>query len=244
MTRVYEHTNYLLICTDSLAPEEHQHLAAHVLISLAGDVCLKINGSSFCGRGIAIPPDALHQVEAYGTKVLVFCFDNTTNVAAKINTTQLFDECVCETAVKLFREFEKSGSRENYEQFEKVIFEQLGVEKAESRVTDERITVAMKEIRKNLSEKITCRSVAERVHLSEGRFLHLFRQSTGMTFAAYVIFQRVLYAYTEMTKGKSITEAAVEAGFYSSSHFADVNKRLFGMSASDFASQWHFEKMA
>ena len=38
--------------------------------------------------------------------------------------------------------------------------------------------------------------------------------------------------YYEIFHGKSITEAAVEAGFSSSAHFADVNRRVFGIAAS------------
>jgi len=54
----------------------------------------------------------------------------------------------------------------------------------------------------------------------------------GMTFAAYRIYQRIMYVYSRMLRGASITEAALEAGFSSSAHFADVNRRVFGISAS------------
>lgn len=65
-----------------------------------------------------------------------------------------------------------------------------------------------------------------------------------MTFAAYLIYQRLMYVYTRMISGMSITESALEAGFYSSSHFADVNRRIFGLSARCIMRNIRFIKVS
>ncbi|MBR6501302.1 MAG: AraC family transcriptional regulator, partial [Firmicutes bacterium] len=75
------------------------------------------------------------------------------------------------------------------------------------------------------------------------RFSHLFKEQVGMTFASYVVYQRILYVYYEILRGRSITEAALEAGFCSSSHFADVNRRIFGISASSIIENLEFIKV-
>ena len=105
------------------------------------------------------------------------------------------------------------------------------------------IVSAMKYIREKGREKITCRETAEAVFLSESRFSHLFRKEAGMTFAAYLIYQRIINVYTGILQGKSITEAALDAGFASSSHFADVNRRVFGISVSDIARDLEYQKV-
>lgn len=64
-----------------------------------------------------------------------------------------------------------------------------------------------------------------------------------MTFAAYLIYQRIMYVYTQMLRDRSITEAALEAGFSSSAHFADVNRRVFGISASTIVHDLEFTKV-
>lgn len=64
-----------------------------------------------------------------------------------------------------------------------------------------------------------------------------------MTFAAYLIYQRILFVYTKIIQGTSITEAAIEAGFSSSAHFADVNRRVFGLTASDTIQDLIFVKV-
>ena len=50
--------------------------------------------------------------------------------------------------------------------------------------------------------------------------------------------------YTEVINGKSITEASLEAGFSSSAHFAETNKRLFGLSAMSIKKDINFCKIA
>ena len=47
-----------------------------------------------------------------------------------------------------------------------------------------------------------------------------------------------------MINGKGITEASIDAGFSSSAHFAEVNKRLFGLSASVIRKDLDFRKIA
>ena len=109
---------------------------------------------------------------------------------------------------------------------------------------DKRIASALTYIRLNIHEQITCSDVANYVFLSEGRFSHLFRKQVGMSFSAYLVYQRIVETYTAIIKGKSITEASIEAGFSSSAHFAQTNKRLFGLSASTITKDLAFYKIA
>ena len=64
-----------------------------------------------------------------------------------------------------------------------------------------------------------------------------------MTFSASVIYQRLMGVYTDLFQGKSITDAALDAGFYSASHFADVNRRVFGLSAGRITDEMLFQKI-
>ena len=115
---------------------------------------------------------------------------------------------------------------------------------AETLPPDTRIERAVTYIQSRLHDKITCEDVAGHIFLSEGRFSHLFKEQIGMTFAAYLIYQRVIKTYTDMINGKSITDASLDAGFSSSAHFAEINKRLFGLSASIVKKNLEFYKIA
>ena len=54
----------------------------------------------------------------------------------------------------------------------------------------------------------------------------------------------ILVTYTEIINGKLITDASIEAGFSSSTHFAETNKRVFGLSANTIKKDLVFYKIA
>ena len=145
--------------------------------------------------------------------------------------------------MKLYTTMVQEGIRDHYKRFETKVLTLFGIADSMPQINDERVISAMNYIRKESSEKISCREVAEVVHLSPGRFSHLFKNRVGMTFAAYVIYQRIMRAYALMLQGKSITEAALMTGFSSSAHFADVNRRVFGISAGVITRDLMFIKV-
>ena len=61
--------------------------------------------------------------------------------------------------------------------------------------------------------------------------------------AAYLIYQRVMNVYSKLFQGKTVTEAAHEAGFSGSAHFADVNRRLFGLPVREITRDVTFVKV-
>ena len=242
---MYEEGNHLLVCAGYSDPELHRHSAAHILISLGGKIDLITENEKRKCKGILIPTGMAHTANTDKNKVLVFLFDNTTSVANQIKIlTVLSDEVVDEIA-KAYYYFEESDkSYSSYRKFIKCVYECTHIKIKENMVMDERIRGALTYIQLNLNEAITCSDVANYVFLSEGRFSHLFKKQVGMSFSAYLVYQRIMATYAEIIKGKSITEAAIKAGFSSSSHFAETNKRLFGLSASTITKDFAFYKIA
>jgi len=243
MTKMYEAINHIFIYTGYAEPIEHCHMAAHIMVAVDGDLKVSAGGSEQRVRGILIPSGVSHMVDTGGKTVLVFLYDSTTNVAREIRAVQGLSEEICERIVTLYSEFEKGNDVSTYAQFEKRVLEQIGITESKGLITDSRIMTAMDYIRTHLSEKITCQEVADFVSLSQGRLSHLFREQVGMSFAAYLVYQRILYVYTQILQGRSITEAAIEAGFSSSGHFADVNRRVFGLAARNITKDLAFIKV-
>lgn len=196
-------------------------------------------------RGIVLPSGITHTANTHKNKVLVFLFDNTTNVANQIRTLSVLSDETVDEIVKAYYCFDKGDkSKFSYGEFLRCVYKCAGIEVTKNIEMDERIEDALTYIQSNLHESITCRDVANYICLSEGRFSHLFRQQVGMTFSAYLIYQRIIKSYTEIINGKSITEASIEAGFSSSAHFAETSKRLFGLSASVIKKDLNFYKIA
>ena len=216
-------------------------MAAHIIISMDGSMKAQCAGAEYLCHGILVPSGISHAVDTQGNAVLVFLYDCTTEVAKQIREVACIPEKVCKEIAEQYADMESASDR--YDGFEQTVLSRLGITGLVANVTDERIQTAMKLIRTKSTEKVTCQDVADAVHLSQSRFSHLFREQAGMTFAAYLIYQRILCVYTQMLQGRSITEAALEAGFSSSSHFADVNRRVFGISANTITHDLEFIKV-
>ena len=216
-------------------------MAAHIIISMDGSMKAQCAGAEYLCHGILVPSGISHAIDTQGNAVLVFLYNCTTEVSKQIREVACIPEEICKEIVQLYADMESVS--DSYYGFEKAVLSRLRITGAAANVTDERVRTAMKFIRANSTEKVTCQEVADAVHLSQSRFSHLFREQVGMTFAAYLIYQRILCVYTQMLQGKTITEAALEAGFSSSAHFADVNRRVFGISASTITQNLEFIKV-
>ena len=230
MTKIYEFKNHILIYTKNLEPSPHCHTAAHIIISMKDKMKIIVNNDEFWCQGIIIPSKAMHKVETYGNPILVFLYDSTTNVAKHIQNVQEFEVKKCVNIVSKYQKFIIDNNKSVYTKIEKDIYKLLEIDILNDCVIDDRIIAAIKYIKENFKYNITCKAVANAVFLSESRFSHLFKEQVGMTFASYLIYQRILNAYTNVISGKTVTEAALEAGFSDSAHFAGINRRVFGIS--------------
>ncbi len=80
-------------------------------------------------------------------------------------------------------------------------------------------------------------TVPQRLFLSKSRFLHLFKEEVGIDLKNYLLLKRMEKVYRAVIqKHMRITEAAIMAGFSSSSHFAEACKKHYGISLTDFMS--------
>ncbi len=70
------------------------------------------------------------------------------------------------------------------------------------------------------------------VHLSPGRFRHLFRSELGMSVQSYLRWRRLYTALRATSYGVSLTEAAHTAGFADSAHLTRVCRATFGIPPS------------
>ena len=243
MTKIYEAKNHILIHTGYDAPAEHCHMAAHIIISMEDAMTVRVEDAEYVCRGIMIPSGVPHRIDTRGKAVFAFLYDGTTNISQQIKDVKTISAEKCMDIITAYADFEKQEGAVAYAKFEREMLKRLELSEIDDGIKDERILSAMEYIRRKASEKITCRDVAEAVFLSESRFSHLFKEQVGMTFSAYLIYQRIMKVYTQVLDGKSITEAALAAGFSGSSHFADVNRRVFGLSARNITEDMIFKKV-
>jgi AraC family transcriptional regulator len=98
--------------------------------------------------------------------------------------------------------------------------------------TDTRVLRAIAEIRQHLDEPITLPELARMVGLSAGRLRHLFVAETGVSFRAFLLWERLNKALALGFGGMSWTEAAYSANFADSAHLSRTCRRMFGLAPS------------
>lgn len=101
---------------------------------------------------------------------------------------------------------------------------------------DERITATLNHIREGIAGSISAATLASSVHLSEHRFLHLFKEQMGVPLRQYVLWQRLAAATRAFIEGRSSKEAAYEAGFSDPAHFSRTFTQMFGAQPSSYAA--------
>ena len=93
---------------------------------------------------------------------------------------------------------------------------------------DERIDRAVLYMEEHFLEVIPAEELASVCSLSTDRFLHLFKEKTGITFQRFQIWNKLLQAGRCILSGKNLTDSAHEAGFADSAHFTRSFKETFG----------------
>ncbi len=76
--------------------------------------------------------------------------------------------------------------------------------------------------------------------LSKSRFLHLFKQQTGLPLRRYILWRRLLLAVGAVGSGDDLTRAAHFGGFADSAHFSRVFRENFGLKPSKILKNSQF----
>ena len=82
---IYEAKNHILIHADNISPIMHSHMAAHIIISLGGDITLSSKKYELTGKGMLIPAGVQHKINTYATESLVFALSQP-NISATLQT--------------------------------------------------------------------------------------------------------------------------------------------------------------
>lgn len=123
------------------------------------------------------------------------------------------------------------GEELRFEEFDLAAERALGIERTPPRI-DERVARTISMMRADIDRNHPIEELARRVDLSASRLSHLFAHETGVPLRTFRIWIRFRAAVERVGAGQSITSAALDAGFASSSHFSHAFKATFGVTAA------------
>lgn len=93
----------------------------------------------------------------------------------------------------------------------------------------QRLNIVYQYIESNYSGPISNRELADLIHVSEGRFQHIFKENTGMAPLQYINEIRLGKAMNLLKQGDyTATEVADAVGFSDYNHFGRLFRRAFG----------------
>jgi len=102
---------------------------------------------------------------------------------------------------------------------------------------DTRIEKIIDLVQATVNDSITGEELAESVNLSIPRLAQLFKKQTGIPIRRYRLWHRLYLTAQNVGRGKNLTEAAIDAGFTDSPHFAHTFRAMLGMTPSYILSQ-------
>ena len=97
------------------------------------------------------------------------------------------------------------------------------------RVLDPRVTRAITRIEKFSGEPVTATACAAEVGLSTSRFLHLFKQETGICFRAFRAWKRARHLLHFANQDVNLAHLAQDIGYPDSTHFSHSIRRFYGL---------------
>jgi AraC-like DNA-binding protein len=185
-------------------------------------------------RALLIPPNTLHHVRPNGAPMAFLYLDAQSTDYDRVRdsgarstprgTSTLAGERTYLTALRRLRDgLAWRDAREE-------ITAALGLAAPER--PDQRVAEAIRSFRDDPAGAHALADLAARAGLSPSRFLHLFKEATGVPLRRYRLWTRMGAAVRAMAKGSSLTQAALDAGFSSSAHFSAAFREMFGMPPS------------
>ena len=92
-------------------------------------------------------------------------------------------------------------------------------------------------IQANYTRRITLEQIAAAGSVCRNRCCILFRENLGCSPIEYVTRYRLDKACDMLRRGSTITEAALSNGFHGASYFAEVFRRVYGMTPKEYQRQ-------
>lgn len=205
----------------------------------ANRICIG-GGAWQSGALIVVPPQVPHRVESAGPLILNLLVEADSVDAARLPA--LLQHCGPVDHVEGAASFVQrvrdghgrllaASGRECFNSFD---FDALFFGGALAvRGFDARIRTVIDRINADPAGSASAEACAAMVHLSFSRFLHLFKQETGVPFRAFRAWKRARSLLRHVREPSTLTDIALDTGYPDSTHFSHSIRQVYGLRPSD-----------
>jgi len=231
------------------SPHWHEHIELHYVVE--GQTIIRLEQEELCARKgdlVIANSNILHEGICEGymeTMVVIFAMEDFSRELADKNVIfrQLVsdDPEISRIMMNIYGECKRQeiGSRlvckGNLLELLAYLVRHYALEmlseqdSARRREKLERLNIVYHYIETHYPEPVSNRELADLIHISEGRFYHIFKESAGMAPLQYINETRLKKAMNLLKSGSfTATEAAGAVGFADYNHFGRLFRRRFG----------------
>ena len=219
----------------------HSHHAIQICCGLEGGFGLRSEPKARWSRydGVLVPSDHEHQLDGKGSPLLLIYLEPETPegrflqlLDAKRRIRSLEPDQMRRVrsivGAAMGSNFGASRARELIDDVLKL----MGFTGSAPASLDSRVLEAVRRLRSHPEKRQSLGRLAHEVELSPSRFRHLFFEGMGISCRRYVLWLRLNAAIEEAARGKSLTGAALAAGFADAPHLTRTFRRMLGIAPS------------
>ncbi|MDE7394568.1 MAG: AraC family transcriptional regulator [Clostridiales bacterium] len=225
---------------------EHAHCVLQVFLSFDEPLSVTVENEQIGGKCIIVGANARHKFSCENAKRLSILIEPSSGFAKELTKKIKGNFLVCDSDIEPLQQkaaaLLDTNDKQPYIDFIDDFAKFLGIQR-HAQVLDERIAALLELLQNCDCYDHTIESLAESVCLSSSRLSHLFREQIGVPLKSYLLFHQLERAFTALLSGKSMTDAAMLAGFDSPSHFAATVKKWMGMPAGASRKDSEFLKV-
>ena len=217
----------------------HSHHAIQIFVAIDGMAGVRATAGQWReARGIIVRPDVEHSFDGQGATGAMLFVDPESSEGAWLRTALVEDIALVpdsrlETCVRELRTFlERPLESLAIGELVRHCVLALCAGAPPTRRLDERVSAVLGAIRDADDLRMSLEAAAARVHLSPGRFAHLFKEQTGLPFRRYMLWRKLTRAMLAIGRERTIAAAAADSDFADAAHLTRTFYQMFGLPPS------------
>jgi len=204
----------------------------NIYAAMQGSLRITEGKSEVVGDVAVVPPYVTHSVESeYPSIICLVIEPETVERAALVAlSARVFGVESSDTAQRIRAAYETLRRQQRRGGFTTGEFDRLVLgEELPDRNIDARIRRAAVSLNDFSGSKMTAADYAASVNLSPSRFLHLFKEQTGVSFRAFRAWKRARHLLHFVNEDINLAHLAQDIGYPDSTHFSHSIRRFYGL---------------
>jgi AraC-like DNA-binding protein len=215
----------------------HSHHCVQLVMAIEGTLLVRGGPEDEwkkCGA-VLIRPDAIHEVDARDTTVLIGFVDSESELGAAL-CERIEGDISCITASQVARWRAALRPKLSEARIDRWVRKELLRNRRPVKIHP-RVNRVLKYLRERLSvsDDVSLKTLAGISGLSQSRVMHVFSESVRVPLRRYILWLRLQRASCELVDGVSVTKAAHTAGFSDAAHLTRTFRRMLGTTPTDLA---------